>query len=664
MFVISESAWSAMFLGAAFKSIAVLCAAWLMALALRKRSAASRHLVWTAAAAALVALPLLSISLPALRVPTGGLLAAAPSITFHADANASGGGPAPRTAAPAARHAAPAPSAPWRLDLALCLMLLWTAGAAVALAQMLLAYTKLCRIRRAARPYPAPEATRSLGRSLGIGRTVEVLETSAGTMPMAFGLRRSTILMPAGAQAWTEERRRMVLLHELAHVRRADGATHLLARVALSLFWWNPLAWSAWRQFLKERERAADDLVLTAGEPAADYAGHLLEVARSLQFAPAASVAVAMARRSDLEGRLLAILDSAADRTHPGRASAFLAALVAIALVAPLAALRAQDPIDPKAPDVAVTFRTAIAQKAIAQKNYGVLDQAAQDLVKLRQYESAQKLLESSLAIREEVSGKQSASYAEGLLKLGDLAAKHGQAGPAEDYYSRAIALGDTPETVPALLFLANRALGVKNFQQAEALAQRALTVSQSGSLAARALLLKGNISLAQDLAGMAENYYLQALGAVKPGSTDSAFVMETYAQLMRKQSRLGEADGMSDSAATLRKAHIAELAPRHTMAATPSRVGNGVTAPVLVSKIEPEYSEEARVAKIQGTVVLSIVIGVDGHAYDATLARSIGFGLDEQALDAVMQWQFKPGAQNGLPVPVIAQIEVNFRLL
>src|ERR1035441_9606316 len=89
MFVISESAWSAMFLGAALKSIAVLCAAWLIALGLRKRSAASRHLVWTAAAAALVALPLLSISLPVLRVHTGGLLAAVPSITFHADANRS-----------------------------------------------------------------------------------------------------------------------------------------------------------------------------------------------------------------------------------------------------------------------------------------------------------------------------------------------------------------------------------------------------------------------------------------------------------------------------------------------------------------------------------------------------------------------------------------------
>src|SRR5208337_354608 len=139
------------------------------------------------------------------------------------------------------------------------------------------------RISHSARPYPELEKVRTLAQALDIGRAVEVLETSAATMPMAFGLRDCTILMPAGAQAWTEERRRMVLLHELAHVRRGDAATHLLARIALSLFWWNPLAWSAWRQFLKERERAADDLVLNAGEPAADYAGHLLEVARSLQ---------------------------------------------------------------------------------------------------------------------------------------------------------------------------------------------------------------------------------------------------------------------------------------------------------------------------------------------------------------------------------------------
>jgi TonB family protein len=661
MFILSESAWASMFAGAAIKSVAVLCAAWLMALALRKHSAASRHLVWTAAVAALVALPLFSLSLPAWRVETGGLLAAVPSVTFESDASAANAGPAPAQTA-AIRNTAPpvaAAPAPLRIDLPLCLMLLWTAGAALSLAQMLLAYNKLCRLRLHALPYPMDETVQPLAHAVGLDRPVEVFETAAGTMPMAFGLFSPTVLMPAGARAWTEERRRMVLLHELAHIRRADGATHLLARIALSLFWWNPLAWSAWREFLKERERAADDLVITAGEPAAEYAGVLLEVARSLQFAPSASAAVAMARRSDLEGRLLAILDSAADRTPPGRTSALAAALVAVALVAPLAALRAQDTPPPKVSEIEATIRAALAQK-----NQDVLDQAAQNLEKLREYAAAQKVLESSLAIREEAAGTQSASYAAGLLKLGAIAARRGQAGDAENYYSRALALGETPETVPAMLYLSSRALGLKNYARADELAQRVLNLSPTGSPAARALLLRGNVARAQDLAGMAESYYMKALGVATPGSTDAAFVMETYSQLMHDQARKAEADTMRESSAVIRKNHVAELTPHVASAARLTRVGNGVTAPVLLEKREPEYSEEARVGKISGTVSLSVVIGVDGTASDISLTQSLGFGLDEKAVDAVTQWRFRPGLQNGIPVPVQAQIEVNFRLL
>ena len=72
---------------------------------------------------------------------------------------------------------------------------------------------------------------------------------------------------------------------------------------ALALHWWNPLAWTAWREFLKERERATDDLVLGAGTVATDYASHLLEIARTMQARPASAAAgVAMARRSQLEG--------------------------------------------------------------------------------------------------------------------------------------------------------------------------------------------------------------------------------------------------------------------------------------------------------------------------------------------------------------------------
>ncbi len=93
-------------------------------------------------------------------------------------------------------------------------------------------------------------------------------------------------------------------------------------------------------------------------------------------------------------------------------------------------------------------------------------------------------------------------------------------------------------------------------------------------------------------------------------------------------------------------------------------RVGGGVTAPVLLHKVEPEYSEEARKAKYQGTVLLYIEVSPDGRATNIRVQRSLGLGLDEKAIEAVKQWKFKPGYKNGQPVTVAAQIEVNFRLL
>jgi periplasmic protein TonB len=93
-------------------------------------------------------------------------------------------------------------------------------------------------------------------------------------------------------------------------------------------------------------------------------------------------------------------------------------------------------------------------------------------------------------------------------------------------------------------------------------------------------------------------------------------------------------------------------------------KVGGGVTAPLLLHKVEPEYSEEARKAKYQGTVLLYIEVSPDGRATNIRVARSLGLGLDEKAIEAVKQWKFKPGAKNGVPVTVAATIEVNFRLL
>jgi len=93
-------------------------------------------------------------------------------------------------------------------------------------------------------------------------------------------------------------------------------------------------------------------------------------------------------------------------------------------------------------------------------------------------------------------------------------------------------------------------------------------------------------------------------------------------------------------------------------------RIGGGVTAPTLIYKVEPEYSEEARKAKFQGTVVLYVVVDEKGMPRDLKVVRALGLGLDEKAIEAVKKWRFRPGYLNGKAVAVAATIEVNFRLL
>jgi TonB family protein len=93
------------------------------------------------------------------------------------------------------------------------------------------------------------------------------------------------------------------------------------------------------------------------------------------------------------------------------------------------------------------------------------------------------------------------------------------------------------------------------------------------------------------------------------------------------------------------------------------NRVGGGVSAPQLIYKKDPDYTEEARKANYQGTVLLYAEITPDGRATNIKVQRSLGLGLDEKAIEAVSQWKFKPGYKNGVPVTVAATIEVNFRL-
>ena len=93
-------------------------------------------------------------------------------------------------------------------------------------------------------------------------------------------------------------------------------------------------------------------------------------------------------------------------------------------------------------------------------------------------------------------------------------------------------------------------------------------------------------------------------------------------------------------------------------------QIGGGVLPPALIYKVAPEYSEQARQAKLQGTVLLSAIVEPSGKAVNIRVTQALGYGLDQQAIEAVEQWRFKPGSKDGAAVRVVATMQVNFRLL
>ena len=176
---------------------------------------------------------------------------------------------------------------------------------------------------------------------IGLRRPVLLLRSRAEIVPLAAGVRKPAILLPTSAAGWSRERLRVVLLHEMAHIRRKDCLTQALGELVACIYWFHPLVWLALRRLRAERERACDDLVLHAGTKASDYAAHLLALARSLQPAVLSQVAVSMAAPR-LEMRLRAILNPKVNRRALKPVAGWAASLVAACLVLPLAAMRPQ----------------------------------------------------------------------------------------------------------------------------------------------------------------------------------------------------------------------------------------------------------------------------------------------------------------------------------
>ena len=320
--------WTPILLGIALKATLVLLAAGALHVALLRSSAAARHLIWHIALAGLLAIPVLSLLLP--PVPLGGVS----EVTVTHGAASARLGPPP----------SPPPPSPPRRTVPITIAAVWLAGTLLLLARLawgLLRIRHMVRDSREVRGRDWLALRDDAAGALGLVIDVPLREARRAVVPMAWGLRRPVILLPPEAHGWGEEKRRAVLLHELAHIERNDCGSHLVAQISCAVYWLHPLAWLGLRQLSVERERACDDRVIGAGTRASEYAAHLLDVARGMKARRDwALAALAMARHSQIKDRLTAILDGRLARTAPTQTSAVFAATALISLVLPLAAMR------------------------------------------------------------------------------------------------------------------------------------------------------------------------------------------------------------------------------------------------------------------------------------------------------------------------------------
>jgi HEAT repeat protein/beta-lactamase regulating signal transducer with metallopeptidase domain len=327
--------------------LAIVAAATML---LRRRSAALRHLLWTLGTAGLVVLPLLAWLAPfQLRVLPAPVAAPTPAIQERGTDN-----PAqhPLTHEPvsiaepvATEEHGPIASAPapGQFTLVSILASLWVSGMLLLLARFARGVIKVRNIARRSAIVTDERWHRladRAARALDVTTPVDLRRSEDVVMPFACGFLKPTIVLPVSADEWSVERREAVLMHEYAHISRGDLAMNTLAHIVRAIYWFHPLAWIASHRIRVEGERACDDAVLRGGARPSDYAEHLLSIVRTVGSS-VPSAALAMARRSDFEGRLLAILEPGIPRLGltrwraAGLAALFLGAVMPLAAMAP-----------------------------------------------------------------------------------------------------------------------------------------------------------------------------------------------------------------------------------------------------------------------------------------------------------------------------------------
>ncbi|MEO7457959.1 MAG: M56 family metallopeptidase [Gemmatimonadaceae bacterium] len=355
--------WNISLLLLLVKATVILVAALGITLAMQRASATARHLVWLVTLGTLLLVPALTAWAPIrLAVLPAATVAVAPTASNEvavrrdvppvAAPDYLRGTEGVVTQVPSAPVAAPSSATDdfaarvRNMSGVSIAITLWAAMVLAILLSLAWAGFAVHRIVSGARPLTSPDwetPMYEIADRLGLEELPRLLQSDEAKMPFACGMMTPTIVLPAESEGWSTERRKAVLLHELAHVRRHDLMGHTLGRLVCAVYWFHPLVWTAAKQLRNESERACDDLALSCGTRATDYAEHLLDIVTSVRGDSTPLVALAMARRKEFEGRMLAILDPDLRRATPTRrqSAVLIATLALISLtvgaVAPVA---------------------------------------------------------------------------------------------------------------------------------------------------------------------------------------------------------------------------------------------------------------------------------------------------------------------------------------
>jgi TonB family protein len=333
-------------LGLAIRCSVVLAAGLLLSACLAKRSAALRHRVLAASLLASVLVVPLSLVLPGWNLPLSPVLidsgpAVAPAVSSWLPSSEGSAA----VSAPGTQHPGAPSRTPWHPAAPQTVVLIWLIGVTGFAGLFVSGLVRIRRVTASAVPV-TDEHWRHLlelvASRYGLSRAVTIARTGSPDLLGTWGVLRPRILLPRQSRDWPLDRVRVVLAHELAHIRRHDWLVQTGAEALRTLLWFNPLAWMVCARLRREGEQACDDEVLRMGVGGRDYAAHLIDLVRQCRRpGPPWSLALPMAHPSTLERRIVAMLNPRLDRQAPSRRALAVLGAALLLVTLPLAAVRA-----------------------------------------------------------------------------------------------------------------------------------------------------------------------------------------------------------------------------------------------------------------------------------------------------------------------------------